>query len=119
MTLKISLVVLQSPDTGQSCQRALHFAKTALQLGHEIPRVFFYGDGTLNGHCNSSLATLWQQTAANSATELILCSTSAEKRGIFAPNSNESGDLAPGFELSGLGQLLDASLQSDRLITFG
>jgi len=117
--LKISLVVLQSPDNGQSSLRALKFANTALQQGHEIPRVFFYGDGTLNGHCNSPLAALWQEAAANSKTELILCSTSAEKRGVLPQKGNESGTLAPGFEPSGLGQLLDASLQSDRLITFG
>ena len=30
-----------------------------------------------------------------------------------------SGNLAPGFAISGLGQLIDAVMESDRVMTFG
>jgi tRNA 2-thiouridine synthesizing protein D len=31
----------------------------------------------------------------------------------------DSNNIAPGFEISGLGQLIDAGIQADRLIVFG
>ena len=31
----------------------------------------------------------------------------------------DSNNMAPGFQISGLGQLIDAGIQADRLVVFG
>ena len=34
-------------------------------------------------------------------------------------NGKDANNIADGFRISGLGQLIEAGIQSDRLITFG
>jgi tRNA 2-thiouridine synthesizing protein D len=34
-------------------------------------------------------------------------------------NGKDADNLAPGFRISGLGQLIEAGIQADRLVTFG
>jgi tRNA 2-thiouridine synthesizing protein D len=43
----------------------------------------------------------------------VVCVAAALRRGIVADS------LAPGFRISGLGQLIDAGIKSDRLVVFG
>ena len=45
--------------------------------------------------------------------DLVVCVAAALRRGI------KDEVLAPGFRISGLGQLIDAGIKSDRLVTFG
>ena len=56
--------------------------------------------------------------------DLVVCIAAALKRGLL--NEQEAlryekpaFNLAKGFEISGLGQLVDAAVISDRLVTFG
>ncbi len=109
--LSYTLVVQAAPDSGLGQQRALLFAHALLEAGHQLKRVFFYQQG-------AQLALLWESSAAaawidltrTSATELVLCSASAERYGVVA---------APdGFVIGGLGALMEAGLDSDRLLTF-
>ncbi len=56
--------------------------------------------------------------------ELILCVAAAQRRGLLDADEakragKDSNNIAPGFEISGLGQLIDAGIQADRLIVFG
>jgi len=44
---------------------------------------------------------------------LVVCVAAAMRRGIREEN------LAQGFRISGLGQLVEAGTQCDRLVTFG
>ena len=46
------------------------------------------------------------------------------RRGIVDPdeakrNSKDGDNIAPGFRISGLGQLIEAGIESDRLLVFG
>ena len=34
-------------------------------------------------------------------------------------NGKDANNLAPGFRISGLGQLVEAAVECDRLVTFG
>ena len=34
-------------------------------------------------------------------------------------HGKDANNIAPGFHISGLGQLIEAGIESDRLITFG
>lgn len=129
--MKISLLVLSEPYSSQSSLSALQYAKAALEANHSIERVFFYHNGV---HTGSSLQTPqqdeinlhseWAQLAENSNIDLVICIAAALKRGNLNLEESNRYDKAQfnvqaPFELSGLGQLLDAQLNTDRMITFG
>lgn len=99
--------------------------------GHDIYRVFFYHDAVLVANRFQSppqdefdILAAWQTLAQTYNLDLCLCIASCLRRGIV--NSEEAerfehlGDsLASGFSISGLGQLIEATLVADRTITFG
>ena len=125
-----SVHVLAPPYSRQSNASALQFCRAVLQQGHQLKRVFFSGDGVLSASTlavppqdEAHLYRGWQDLAAQ-GVELVVCISACLRRGII--NESEAAryqvpghNLAPGFILSGLGQLVDAALESDRLITFG
>ena len=126
-----SLLVTANPYSTQGQFSAIQFAKTALSKGHHIKRVFFYGDGVLvASRLNNppsdefNLTKTWAKLAISHDFELVACVTVAMKRGITnaveAERNALTGDnLDPAFEISGLGQLTEAMLESDRLVSFG
>lgn len=129
--MQLALHVLSSPYHGQGCRSALHFADAACRQGHTISRVFFSGEGVLIGNQwlvppqdEPNLHEQWRDLANRHDIELILCISAALKRGMLdaseASRHEKSGSCvdAP-FVLSGLGQLVEAGLINDRLITFG
>lgn len=96
-------------------QTAYQFCKTLLKNNHRIVRVFFYQDGVYNadGQNKTDLSQSWQALAKDYPIELALCVTSASRRGITEAN------LADKFKITGLGQLIEAIINSDRFISFG
>lgn len=129
--MNFSLLVMASPYSSQSSLSALKFAQTCLEQDHSIYRVFFYHDGV---HSASELQSpaqdevnihqQWQALADAHNIDLVTCIAAALKRGII--NEEEAKryqknqhNLGSSFELSGLGQLLDAQLHSDQMVTFG
>lgn len=125
--MKLSIAVYASPKTPGVALSALRFAEAVLQQGHEIYRLFFFNEGVLNGVAlgdeggESSLLEGWKQVIARHRIDAVICVTSAKKRGIAeGPVAGAAGlVLAEGFTIGGLGQLIDAAVTSDRLITFG
>ncbi|WP_193164385.1 sulfurtransferase complex subunit TusD [Microbulbifer hainanensis] len=129
--MKFSLAVYGAPHASQSAATALRFARALLAAGHELYRVFFYCDGVHNGSALSAppqdeadIAEGWQALQRAHKLDLVVCIAAAQRRGVL--NSSEANrlekpaaNLAEGFELAGLGQLADAAVNSDRLITFG
>lgn len=126
-----SLLVTANPYSAQGQFSALQFVKAVLEAGHEVKRIFFYADGVLVAsrlnHPPSdeiNLTKSWARLAIKHDFELAVCVTAALKRGIINATEAERNaitgeNLDPAFELSGLGQLTEAMLESDRLITFG
>lgn len=126
-----SLAVYSAPFSSQASDSAYRFACTLLSEGHKLHRVFFYQDGVYNANQlltppqdEPNLSKNWQQLAHKHEIDLVVCIAAALRRGIL--NQEEASrydqsthNLANHFEISGLGQLLDAALSSDRLITFG
>ena len=56
--------------------------------------------------------------------DLVVCIAAAQRRGILDANEakrqGKDGDnIAPGFRISGLGQLIEAGIQADRMVVFG
>ncbi len=118
--MKFGILVNEGPFTHQASDSAYQFAMAALEKGHEIFRVFFYHDGVNNSNRlaepqsdDRNLVKLWSDMAAEHNVELIVCVSAALRRGI------KQELLAPGFAISGLGQLVDAGMQADRLVVFG
>jgi len=128
--MRFSLVVHSSPCSGQSARGALQFARATARAGHRVELVFFFHDGVYNGvkapalnHAGATLARQWSQFAAEHGARLAVCVTTALRRGVLdeeqARRHGTAAVLHPGFSLAGLGQLLEAAVHSDRLITFG
>lgn len=126
-----ALMVLGAPVSSQSPDTALAFARAALAGGHRILRVFFYHDGV---YCANRLAVPptgsrshaehWSELAQAHGIDLVVCIASAVKRGLLDAaeaqrHAKPAANLQPGFELSGLGQWVDACLRADRVVTFG
>jgi len=126
-----SLLVQQSAFGRQSSYSAYRFARELIEEGHTLYRVFFFGDGVHHGsalNCPAAgdldLPGLWQALAQTHGVDLVTCVSSALRRGIIDEQQAQRhgmkhASLRSGFELSGLGQLVEASIRSDRLIDFG
>ncbi len=129
--MKISIQVNEGPYQHQSSDSAYHFAKAAVEKGHEIFRVFFYHDGVNNGtrlttppQDDRHIQQRWTELAEQHKIDLVVCVAAAQRRGIVDDgeaerNGKDATNIAPGFRISGLGQLIEAGIQSDRLVVFG
>ena len=118
--MKLGILVNEGPFTHQASDTAYQFTKAALEKGHEIVRVFFYHDGVNNSNKQAdppsddrNLVTLWSELGQEHGVELVVCVAAAMRRGI------NDDLLAAGFKISGLGQLVEAGIIGDRLVTFG
>jgi tRNA 2-thiouridine synthesizing protein D len=126
-----SLLVQSAAVGHQSSAAALRFATVLLAEGHTLFRVFFFADGVLNTtrlNCppggEPDLPRQWQELARTHDIDMVACVSSALRRGIVdtAEASRHGLDgfsLREGFELSGLGQLVEACIRSDRVVSFG
>ena len=104
--MRFTLLVNCGPEQAAAYARASGFCAALRQAGHSLVRVFFYGEGTLAARDDSH----WLAITAPE-TERVLCSASAEQYGITkAPE---------GFIIGGLGSLMEAGLDSERVIQFG
>ena len=129
--MKYGIVVNTGPYTHQASDTAYHFAAAALNKGHEIFRVFFYHDGVNNGtrlgvppQDDRNLPDKWTELAKAHGLDLVVCVAAAQRRGVLdadeAKRHGKSADnIADGFRISGLGQLIEAGIEADRLLVFG
>ena len=67
---------------------------------------------------------LWQSLAGDHGVELVLCISSALRRGLLDEAEalrweRPAASIAEGFTIGGLGLLVDACQNSERLVTFG
>lgn len=126
-----SLLVMSSPSSGHGAMTAARFAAAVIARGHGIHRVFFLDEGVRAG---SALAVFpqdesdrlqpWVDLAEQHGVELVLCISSALKQGMLDEaearrHEKPAASIHPAFVISGLGQLIDATAASDRLVTFG
>lgn len=126
-----SLIVYAAPYSAEGSASALRFAESLIEQGHQLYRVFFYGDGVHNSnHLHTppqdevNIPKRWKLLAQAHDIDLVVCIAASLRRGIL--NQEEANRYekpahnceAP-FNISGLGQMIDASVQSDRVITFG
>lgn len=118
--MKFGIMVSEGPYTHQATDTAYQFIKAALAKGHQIHRVFFYHDGVNNSTKltqppadDRHIVNRWSKLAEEHGIDLVVCVAAALRRGIRDDN------LANGFRISGLGQLVESGIQADRMVVFG
>lgn len=126
-----SLAVYSAPYSSQASYSAYQFAVAALNQGHSVHRVFFYQDGVHNAtnlaappQDEFNLQQAWQRLAKDHNLDFVVCIAAALRRGVLDEAEAKrydkpSHNLANEFTISGLGQLVEAAVISDRLINFG
>ena len=120
VNMNFGILVNEGPYTHEASDSAYQFCKAALAAGHQIQRVFFYHDGVNNAsrlteppQDDRHIVNRWSKLAADHKLDLVVCVAAALRRGIKDEN------LAAGFRISGLGQLIESGIQADRMVTFG
>lgn len=129
--MKFGIMVNEGPYTHQAADTAYQFAKAALAKGHEIVRVFFYHDGVNNGsrlttppQDDRNIVRRWSELAEQHGLDMVVCVAAAQRRGIVDAGEakrqgKDADNIASGFRISGLGQLIEVGIQADRLMVFG
>ncbi|MBB4301918.1 tRNA 2-thiouridine synthesizing protein D [Rhodobium orientis] len=129
--MKFAVLINEGPYTHQASDSAYHFTKACLDKGHDVFRVFFYNDGVNNGtrltvppQDDRNLQKNWTELAEKHDLDMVVCIAAAQRRGILDENEarrqgKDADNIAPGFRISGLGQLVEAGIAADRLVVFG
>ncbi|MDF0535990.1 sulfurtransferase complex subunit TusD [Shewanella yunxiaonensis] len=109
---------------------AYQFTKTALETGHDIHCVFFFRDGVTQSNAlvspasdETDLVRLWQSLAEQYQLSLVNCVSAAWRRGVISledaqENGISNSNLAAGFIMGGLGELVAGIEQSTRMVRF-
>ena len=129
--MKISIQVSEGPYNHEASVTAINYVKAAVEAGHDIFRVFFYHDGVNNGtnyatppQDDMNIQKTWSELAAAHDIDLVVCVAAAQRRGIvdqgeMERNKKDGMNIMDGFRISGLGQLIEAGIESDCLVVFG
>lgn len=129
--MKFSIQINEGPYQHQASDTAYQFTKAALAKGHEIFRVFFYHDGVNNAtrlavppQDDRNIAAQWSALSKEHDLDMVVCIAAAQRRGVMdADEAKRQGldanNIAEGFRISGLGQLIEAGIEADRLVVFG
>jgi tRNA 2-thiouridine synthesizing protein D len=129
--MKFGILVNEGPYQHQASDTAYQFVKAALDQGHEIVRVFFYHDGVNNGtrlttppQDDRNIVKRWSELAKEHELDMVVCVAAAQRRGIVDADEakrhgKDADNIADGFRISGLGQLIEAGIKADRMMIFG
>ncbi|MGZ8201000.1 MAG: sulfurtransferase complex subunit TusD [Methylosarcina sp.] len=129
--MKFAIQINSSPYRSNAGYTAFRFIDALLAEGHEVFRVFFYHDGIYHGLRYATppddelrFTAQWSDLAKCHGIDLVLCISAAQRRGLLCSDEAKrqgklDDDLAEGFRISGLGQLIEATLVADRFLVFG
>nr|WP_298058883.1 sulfurtransferase complex subunit TusD [uncultured Halomonas sp.] len=128
--MQYGLLVMGAPYSSVSPHSALRFAHTIIARGHSLSGVFFYHDGVHNASLlmappqdELNLYHAWVALHQQYDVPLDVCIAAALRRGLLSEaeaqrHGKQAFNVAPPFELTGLGQLHELQQRSDRFITF-
>ena len=105
MTKTLSLLIKNEPALTAA---ALRFAKAIDPSNTRVDCVFFFGKGVQ--HATGDNRLFWSSWSGEVGARLVLCSASAETYELTADDD---------FAVGGLGELIDAGLNSDKVVSFG
>ena len=114
--MRFGLLIQSATLATAAAETALGFAQAAADAGHEVLRVFFYKDAVAIGNRFAvdelGVRAAWVDFGKRHDVELALCVASSERRGVV------EATVADGFELAGLGVLVQTMAEADRMISF-
>jgi tRNA 2-thiouridine synthesizing protein D len=128
--MNISIAVHGDPANSEAPSLALRFARAAVAKGHRIHRVFFYhaavalaNSMVVQPQGEADVADEWAEFGREHRVELAVCIAAALRRGVLSDEDAEHYDrvganLKSPFRIVGLGQWVDAIVESDRVVTF-
>lgn len=128
--MRFALMVTGPAYGTQQASSALLFARALLAEGHTLDSVFFYREGVYNANQLTSPASdevdmvrSWQALHQQHNIALHICVAAALRRGVTdaaqeGPQESSVSNLQPGFTLTGLGALAEATLTADRVVQF-
>ncbi len=128
--MQFNIIISGSPDGSQAAYSGNEFAKAVIAAGHTVNQVFFYQSGVTQANelvvpmaDEYNALEQWLALANNHAVPLVVCVSASERRGIIDDSQMQefqktATNLHPQFTVAGLGVMLEASLQSDRTVTF-
>lgn len=112
-------ILINASPLSQGSNTAYQYCCALIKKGCELKSIFFYSDGVLHGNKFIELPkdewqviAAWQTFSREQNIKLKICVSAAQRRGITEEN------LAEQFEITGLGQLMEAIQKSDRLVEF-
>lgn len=129
--MKFSIQVNEGPYQHQASDSAIKFITAALAKGHEIFRVFFYHDAVNNAtrlsippQDDRNINAQWVALQKEHNLDLVVCIAAAQRRGMIDEDEmkrqgKDANNISEGFRISGLGQLIEAGIEADRLVVFG
>ncbi len=131
--MKISIQVNEGPYQHQAADTAYQFTKAAIAAGHTIFRIFFYHDGVNNAsrfaippQDDRNVVNNWAELKNSDGSDIdrVVCVAAALRRGMLdeseaSKNGVDANNIHSAFRISGLGQLIEAGIKSDRLVVFG
>jgi len=129
--MKYAIQINASPYHSNVAYSAYQFINTAIKMQHSILRVFFYQEGIYNALAHASppddelqLCQLWTNLAQEQGVDLVVCISAAQRRGLLHPDEAKrkgklDDDIALGFRISGLSQLVESISEADRFMVFG
>lgn len=103
--MKYSIIISCNPNT-ESSNQAFEFIKSLLATNNQILIIFFQGDGVYH-----ALNSEWLNLTKNQNINLVNCSTASIKRNLTIDNNSN-------IKISGLGELIMAIKNSDKVIKF-
>jgi len=122
--VKSLAVVITTPPYSPLTTTAIAYVEAALVSGIDITGVFFYQDGVMHANKDITIASdeyqaisHWQRLHQEYQLPLHICITAAEKRGI-ACDSIDNEKINQAFTVSGLGELVELTSKSSRLVQF-
>ncbi|MBR7888345.1 sulfurtransferase complex subunit TusD [Marinomonas sp. A79] len=129
--MQYTLLITGSPYQSKACHSALRFLNAAMKAYPDsIKGVFFYQDAVLIGNTLAqpprdeiNLTQAWQAAAEQHKVPLYLCIAAAVRRGIVNKTESQRYELdqhslADGFQLEGLGTLVDLMNSTHKIIQF-
>lgn len=127
----IFAIALLAGPQDPAARSALNFARAVLDGGHQINRLFFYRDAVhlasnlaVHPQDESDIAGEWRDFINANQLDAVVCIAAALRRGVLneAEASRWERPVANSdkpWDLSGLGQWVDAMQTADRAVTFG
>ena len=133
--LKTLSVVVTTPPQSPLTYTAIDYINKAIAANVKLTGIFFYQDGVLNAAKNLVIPNdeyqinkAWQQLNQQHNIELHVCISACEKRGLSDEilnntennNTNQlsTSNISEFFTVSGLGELVELTVKSERLVQF-